>query len=224
MKRFLPVVAVLLACIGAASSLLESARIGRITGVETVVITAANAKHFETKEQETAGLCPWRNMHGDMQAFFPGSDTSIDQILVVTSQRAAITKRLGRTPTGDENTLRAYKVMRGQSFVGTVITRRIRGEYGLIELVLAVDAKSSVVRYARIQRLREPDPAASALQSDAWLRQFRGLTGDSNWQAVAHSPILPAQALTSAAAITDAARTALILLSTARSMRVAVPQ
>ena len=223
MKRSLPIVALLLACVGV-TACVWSARIARPSDLQTIVITPAIAKHFETKEQEAAGLCPWRNMHADMQEFFPGSDSAVDENLVVSSQRIAITKRLRRTPTGDENALRAYKIMRRGSYCGTVITRRVRGEYGLIELVLAVDAESSTIKYARIQRLREPEPAASALQSDAWLRQFYGLSGDSNWQTVAHSRLLPAQALTSAEAVTDAARTALILLSTARSMRVAVPQ
>jgi hypothetical protein len=100
----------------------------------------------------------------------------------------------------------------------------VRGEYGLIELVLAIEGETSTVKYAHIQRLREPEPAATALQSEAWLKEFRGLNGDSNWQPVAHSPLLPAQALLSAGAITDATRTALILLSTAQSIRVAVPQ
>ena len=68
-----------------------------------------------------------------------------------------------------------------------------------------------------------PEPAAAALQSEVWLKQFRGLTGDSNWQPVARSPLLPSQALNSAKSLTDAARTALILLSTAESIHTAVP-
>jgi hypothetical protein len=224
MSRPVAVIAVmiLLAAIGAA--VWTSRNSDHSLGLPTIVITPANAKHFETREQEAAGLCPWRNIHTDMARFFPGSDTVVDTNLVVSSERIAITKRLGRTPTGDENALRVYRIKRGKSSCGTVIARRVRGEYGLIELVLAVDAGSDVVKYARIQRLREPEPAASALQSEVWLRQFQGLSGDSNWQSVAHAALLPAQARTSAEAITDAARTALILLSTAQSLRVAVPQ
>lgn len=194
------------------------------SNAQTVVVTPTILKHLEWKEQEASGLCPWRNKLADMQRFFPGSDSAIETKLVVSSQRIAISKRLGRVPTGDENALRAYRIMRGRTPCGTVIARRVRGTYGLIELVLAIDAGSSAIKYARIQRLREPQAAANALQSEAWLEQFRGMTGDSNWQPVANSPLIPTDARASANAITDAARTALILHSTAQSIRVAVPQ
>lgn len=180
-------------------------------------------KHFESKEQEAAGLCPWRNKSADTKRYFPGADRVVETNLIVSSQRMAVTKRLGRTPTGDENALRTYKIMRGNMCCGIVIARRVRGEYGLIELVLIVDGSGQKIKAAYIQRLREPEPAASALQSSAWLSLFNGMDGDSDWGPVSRSAILPPAAYTSAAAVTSAARTAMILLSTAQSIHVAAP-
>jgi hypothetical protein len=223
MNRALPMVAVLLTSAGV-SAAVWTRQASHVSDLPTTEFTAANLKHFETKEQEASGLCPWRNRLADMQKFFPGSDSAVDTNLVVSSQRLAISRQLGRPTTGDENALRVYRIMRNTNCCGTVIARRVRGEYGLIELVIAVDAGSNAIKGAEIQRLREPEPAATALQSKSWLQLFCGLSESSNWQPVANSPLLPPQAKTSAAAITDAARTALVLLATSQRMRVAIPQ
>ena len=194
-----------------------------ITGLPLNDFTAANIKHFELKEQEAAGLCPWRNREADLKRCYPLADTVLETTLVVSSQRIALTRRLGRTPTGDENGLRVYAIRRRSTPCGTIVARRVRGEYGLIELVFAVDAGSSSIREAWIQREREPDPGGAALQSPTWLKQFCGLSGESDWKRVAHASCLPAGAGVSAEAVTEAARTALILLDTAQRMNVSVP-
>jgi len=185
-------------------------------GLQSVVINDSNVSHFATRDQEAAGLCPWRNQQADMQQFFPTADRAVEWNIVVSGQAQVVAKRLGRTPTGDEHALRAFVVIKGTKPMGYVITRRVRGEYGLIELLLIVEAGSDAVKYARIQRLREPGPIAQALQSEVWLKQFVGLTQDSDWGSVAHSPLLGTAAATSGTAVVEAARTAMILFSTGR--------
>lgn len=181
--------------------------------VQTVTLDTHNISHFASKEQEAAGLCPWRNQLTELHQFFPTADRAIEWNLVVSAQRQQVAKRLGRQPTGDENALRCYAVMNGKNALGYVVARRVRGEYGLIEIVIAVDASTEKIRNVEIQRLREPQPIARILQSQAWIDKFKGLGADANWSQV--NSAVPATASTDAKAITEAARTAMILLSTA---------
>jgi hypothetical protein len=91
------------------------------------------------------------------------------------------------------------------------VTRRVRGESGVIELVLAVDDAGNVLG-AKLQRLREPDDVARQLQSDAFLGAFRGKTARSDWQLGKAFPSVSAAARSSAAALLDGTHTVLVLL------------
>ncbi len=204
------------------ASLLKN-RLATSTDLQTAVIDSSNSGHFESKEQEASGLCPWRNQAADMQRFFPGSTSATETSLVVSSQRLAVKKKLGRETTGDESALRAYKVLNGTRCVGVVVARRVKGQYGLIELVVAIDTSSNKILGAYVQRIREPEPASSALQNSSWLKEFVGKDMDSDWKAVGNSPALPASARVSAEAITDATRTVLVLFTTAKSIKGSVP-
>jgi hypothetical protein len=88
----------------------------------------------------------------------------------------------------------------------------VRGESGVIELVLAVGADGRVAG-ARLQRLREPDAVAAALQSTAWLGAFRGKTADSAWWLGQEFPAVPAEARSSAEAVLDGAHSILVMLA-----------
>src|SRR5258708_40159766 len=110
MRRTFATLLTVVPAIGVAAA-VWSARMASSSDVQIAVITPAIAKHLESKEQEAAGLCPWRNRTTDMERFFPGADSAMETNFVVSSQRLAVSKRLGRTPTGDENALRAYCVI-----------------------------------------------------------------------------------------------------------------
>ena len=114
-------------------------------------------------------------------------------------------------------------IVDGETSVGVIMTRYVRGASGVIELVLAVDARERVIG-ASIQRLREPDDVARDLQSTRFLEAFRGKTYASAWtpapSAIVASTVSGADAAiggsntfhVSANAILDEAHTALVLL------------
>lgn len=158
-----------------------------------------------------AGICPWRSPEADLKRFFPSSTEVQDETLILSRWRPIVEKRLGHAPGGADNALRLHRILRDRTPLGVVITRYVRGESGAIELVLAVDKDSKVIG-ARLQRLREPDEVARALQSPAWLGAFEGKTARSEWRLGRDIPQVIAPARPSANAILDGARTALILL------------
>jgi hypothetical protein len=125
-----------------------------------------------------------------------------------------LAQRLGRAPTGDENVLRFCRVYRDETFLGTVLTRRAKGEYGGIELVLATDT-NRCVRGLRLQRLREPELIADALQNKNWLRSFAGKQADDPWRLGSDLPEVPSEARASAGAVAQGVRSLLILLAAA---------
>lgn len=165
-----------------------------------------------------APLCPWREPSLDLAAFFPGATEFEVQTLILSGLRAEAADRLGRPLTGDENSLRVWRIHKTGDFVGTVLTRRIRGESGAIEIVLAVDAEGKVAG-AKIQRLREPDSIASALQDRAWLGSFIGRNAKTPWRTGEDVETLPPEARSSAESISDGIRTLLILLETGEGNR-----
>jgi hypothetical protein len=173
-----------------------------------VVLSESRARN-EAEE----GLCPWRNPDADRKQFFPTATATQEESLVLSRYRQEIEKRLGRTPTGEENLLRIYRIQQGATPLGAVIPRRIRGESGVIELVLAVGADGKVLG-AKIQRLREPDDIAKTLRSPSFLGAFRGKTARSDWKLGKDFAPVPDAARSSAVALLDGARTALILLDT----------
>ncbi|HZT42933.1 MAG TPA: hypothetical protein VFA07_12265 [Chthonomonadaceae bacterium] len=165
-----------------------------------------------TQKDEQAGLCPWRDPEGDRKRFFPASSGYEDELAALSSQRPELQRRLGRPLTGEDNAVRIHRILAGQTPVGAIVTRRVRGESGVIEMVLAVGLDGRVVG-ARLQRLREPDSVAAALQSPAWLGAFRGKTADSAWRSGQDIPNVPAAAHSSAEAILDGAHSILVMLA-----------
>lgn len=171
---------------------------------------------FETANRppSLALLCPWREPDNDLKLFFPDATRYELETRLLSGRRLELAERLGRIPTGDENALRVHPVYRGQTPLGVVLTRRVKGEFGAIELVLAVGTNQQVCGL-RLQRLREPAASSAALQDSQWLRSFVGKRADSSWQPEREIPDMPAEARVSAEAIVDGVRSVLILLATA---------
>lgn len=167
---------------------------------------------FETNaDANDAGLCPWRDPERDLKQFFPHATGYRDEMLILSRNRGELEKRLGRAPTGEETAFKLHRILEGERPVGTILTRRMRGESGVLELVLAVDNNRRVVG-AKVQRLREPDDVASALRSPSWLRAWHGKTAQDTWQSGKDVPSVPAIAEPSARALLEGAHTALLLL------------
>src|SRR6185503_11475850 len=99
-----------------------------------------------------------------------------------------------------ENLLPVYRIYGETGAVGAVLTRRVKGTHGAIEVVIATDLRDQVCGL-RLQRLREPEGVARALENPEWLRSFHGKTAGSGWDLGRDIPEVPPEARASAAAI-----------------------
>ncbi len=160
---------------------------------------------------EAGPLCPWREPESDLKRFFPTATRYEVETRILSGRRLELTEHLGRAPTGDENALRVFPVYNGQTALGFVLTRRVKGEFGAIELVLAVNTNQEICG-ARLQRLREPASIADALQNSQWLEAFDGRSANSPLKIGQDIPDVPIDARNSADAIADGTRSLLILL------------
>ncbi|MBI5386996.1 MAG: hypothetical protein HZA90_20170, partial [Verrucomicrobia bacterium] len=167
-----------------------------------------------TPPPEAAPLCPWRDPDSDLKTFFPNATQHTTETRVLSGQRVELTTALGRPPSPDEHALHLHRVFHEQRVLGTVLTRRVKGEAGAIELVLAV-APDGRVRGLRLQRLREPAEIAASLQRPGWLAAFAGKTAANQWQLGADLPDVPGEARLSAQAIVEGVRSLLLLLNAA---------
>ena len=165
-----------------------------------------------TAPPEAGPLCPWREPDSDLKAFFPQATRYSVETRILSGLRLELQQRLGRFPTGDENALRLNRAYQDDVPVGTILTRRVKGEHGAIELVLATDTNQAVCG-VRLQRLREPDSIADALQDRTWQKAFIGKDAKDPWRIGEDIPDAPPSARASAAAVVDGARSLLILLA-----------
>lgn len=122
-----------------------------------------------------ASLCVWRQPDADLAAVF-GSGTYRTVFRDISAAEAdTIERRLGYPLDPDETQFKFFPVYRAKQRVGTVMTHAGKGQYGAIEIVVAVVGSDSgtVVRRVFIQRDREK--AKAALRSDRFLGQFKGM-------------------------------------------------
>jgi hypothetical protein len=169
---------------------------------------------YKARPPQAASMCPWRDPPSDLKQFFPSATRYEVDTRILSGLRVELAQRLGRTPTGEENALHVYRIYQDKLELGTVLTRRVKGNYGAIELVLAVEPAGQV-RGLRLQRLREPDSIAAALTNPEWLHSFEGRNTDSSWKIGGDITEVPSEARLSANAIVEGTRSLLILLATA---------
>jgi hypothetical protein len=155
---------------------------------------------------EVPPVCPWRSPEADMRRFYPGTHGYHSERLSLSSHVLALTRRLGRRPASGELSLDRYAIEPGAQ--GRVLIRRVSGEYGAIELLLALDGAGRV-RGMHLQRLREP--VARYLESPAWESRFAGRRAADLPPASADLNGVPSAARVSAAAVAEGVRTLLIL-------------
>jgi hypothetical protein len=196
---------------GAGALVLAAAIVGwRITeSFSLEILPESNAR-----PPQAAPMCPWRDPQSDLKQFFPSATRYEVDTRILSGLRVELAQRLGRTPTGEENALHVYRIYQDKLELGTVLTRRVKGDYGAIELVLAVEPAGQV-RGLRLQRLREPDSIAAALKNPEWLHSFEGRNADSSWKIGGDIAEVPSEARQSANAIVEGTRSLLILLAAA---------
>ncbi len=188
-------------------------RVGHPAGAETVL-------EPKNLPPEAAPLCPWREPDSDLKAFFPTATRYETETRILSGLRLEVTRRLGRAPLPEENALRLFRIYRDQTPLGAVLVRRVKGQYGAIELVLAADSRQQV-RGLRLQRLREPESIARVLEDPESWRTLEGKSvGDPGWPGEDMSEV-PEPARASAHAIIEGARSMLILLEVAEESRAA---
>jgi hypothetical protein len=163
---------------------------------------------------QSAPLCPWREPTADLRSFFPSATRYEAETHILSGLRIQLSQLLGRAPTGDENALHIYRIYDLQTPLGMVLTQRVKGAYGAIELVLGVDLAGRVCG-VRLQRNRELESVAAALQRSEWLGTFIGKTANDGWQLGEDIPAVAEEARLSADAIVQGARSLLILLRAA---------
>jgi hypothetical protein len=171
---------------------------------------------FEVKAKPpvAAPLCPWRDPGADLWRFFPGASGYQAQTRILSGRRSELAQRLGRPPGADENALSLYRVYEQSTLAGTVLTRRVKGPHGAIELVLAVDRDGRVCG-SRLQRQREPEEVAGPLEDPAWRNSFEGKRADNPWKLGVDLPEVTPIAREAAQAVGEGARDLLILLAAA---------
>lgn len=167
---------------------------------------------------EPAPPCPWREPEADLQRFFPGATRWRTETRILSGLRVELTGRLGRPPAAEELALQLHRVFHDAREVGTVLTRRVPGQHGGIELVLAVDP-GGAVRGLRLQRWREPEPVREAFTQVAWLRAFVGKHAGDACRPGVDLPAVPPAARDSAAAVAEGVRSLLILRDCAEHAR-----
>ncbi len=119
-----------------------------------------------------AALCVWRKPDQDIKQFFPGAETyKTDYKKPSKSEKATIEKRIGTSLDSDESEFKFYRILKGGKTVGTILTHLGKGQYGAIEIVVALDTNAKI-KGVGIQRDREKKRAE--LRSDDFLGQFRG--------------------------------------------------
>jgi len=158
-----------------------------------------------TPQNETPGMCPWRTPKADMQTFFPSSTRYVQHMLILSDLRTDISRALGPKTLIDANGIYNYPIYDANGRVGTIIPQRFPGEYGVVEYVAAFDRSGKIVGI-KVQRLREPDATAWAIESRAWLEAFHGRDMKSGFVLGTDIPLVTPAASTTAQAFVDSVR------------------
>ena len=167
---------------------------------------------------EAAPLCPWRDPDRDLRELFPEATGYTIETRVLSGIRTEMASRLGRPVEPEENALRVYRIAASNELAGWVLTRRVSGEHGAIELVLGLDGRGTV-RGVRLQGLREPTVVADQLQDARWLGAFVGKRADSPLAPGKDLPAIAPDAVASAGAIASGVRSLLILFEMSEQLQ-----
>ncbi len=126
-----------------------------------------------------AALCVWRNPDADIRELFGGG--SYRTVLVnVGSQKAAIEQAIGTRLDPDETQLKFWPVMQNGRRVGTIASHLGKGDYGAIEVIVAiVDPPNAPAKIKAVRIQRDRERHREALRSSTFLNQFQGKQANS---------------------------------------------
>jgi len=175
---------------------------------------------FEPQVQsiQSAPLCPWREPAQDLKSFFPTATRYEAETHILSGMRLQLASLLGRPAIVDENALHIYRIYAQQTPLGAILTQRVKGAYGGIEIVLGVDPEGKMIGLC-LQRNREPESIAASLQRPEWLGSFVGKRAADPWKLGEDIPTVGEEARNSADAIVQGTRSALILLAAANDSK-----
>ncbi|HEX5323743.1 MAG TPA: hypothetical protein VFW40_08150 [Capsulimonadaceae bacterium] len=164
---------------------------------------------------DSPGMLPWRDPKGDMRTFFPSATGYRLQPVAFSGIVQPIQQRLGSQAKLKVYGVYVYTILRHNSVCGTVSIQQADGEYGVIEVVVALNNEGRIAG-VRLQRYREPDAIAKALTAPSWLAGFRGKDENSSLSIGDDIGKVPQDAMPSAQAVVGTVRSLVIELAVAR--------
>jgi hypothetical protein len=159
----------------------------------------------------SASLCVWRAPDEDIASIYDATSYKTVFEDIGDELRARIEERLGYELDADETQFKFFPVFNGEEQVGTVMTHAGKGQFGVIEVVVAVidTGTGAMVRAVRIQRDREK--AKEAIRSKEFLSQFKGMTSTDGFEIGTDLKTAEEGAERSSQAIANAVRKLLIV-------------
>lgn len=121
-----------------------------------------------------AALCVWRSPDTDIAELFRADGYKTVFVDIPDARRARIEQRLGFELDPDETQFKFFPVFRAGRQVGTVMTHAGKGQFGAIEVVVAVVDTDSGPRITAVRIQRDREKAKAALRSGEFLGQFAG--------------------------------------------------
>lgn len=128
-----------------------------------------------------ASLCVWRSPDDDIAEIYNADSYKTVFQDITDVQRQRIEQQLGYSLDPDETQFKFFPVYKSENQIGIVMTHAGKGQFGVIEVVVAVidTGNGAIVKRVRIQRDREK--AKAALRSTKFLGQFKGMTANDNF-------------------------------------------
>jgi hypothetical protein len=180
-------------------------RMGRMAGILLVLTTLAFVS------TAVASLCVWRAPDEDIASIYHADSYKTVFEDIGDAMRQKIEEKLGFALDADETQFKFFPVFKGEDQVGTVMTHAGKGQFGVIEVVVAVvdTGTGAIVREVRIQRDREK--AKAAIRSTDFLGQFEGMTAADDFTIGGNLAAASEDAVQSSEAIANAVRKLLIV-------------
>ena len=121
-----------------------------------------------------ADVCVWRDPERTMVRLFPEARDYRTDVYKLDANKISRIEALFGEPLepAEKHEFNIYVITADQRVLGWVLALAGRGEYGAIETVIGLEPDHRI-RGVYLQRIRER--ARQALQSDAFLSQFKGM-------------------------------------------------
>lgn len=131
----------------------------------------------------SAGVCIWRFPDKDIKTLFPqATGYKTEVITFIKAKQEKIEDQLGAKLDDDETKFNFYRIYNETSKIGLVLTHSVKGQYGVIEVVIGLQSKidtlikSPVYYVSGVLIQRDREVKSKDLKSDKFLGQFIGTT------------------------------------------------